>query len=354
MVGMRDVNSKRCAHVGCDRINPIFGVVGGKGTFCKKHALPGMFDVKSKRCAHEGCGTRPSFDVAGGKGTFCKKHALPGMRDVASKRCAHEGCTRVNPNFGVVGGKGTCCKKHKQPGMIDVVNKRCKHEGCDSIGPAFGVAGGKGEFCKTHATPEMADVKNKRCAHDGCDSICPVFDVDGGMGTFCKAHATPGMHDVKSPRCKTCKLFHVKKNGDNCATCRTGSEKAVRIELAIKAELSTHPRLALFSSHDTAHPCATALGADRIRPDFVWELADRVVVLEVDEEEHRLYELTCERARVHKLHELFGKPLILLRYNPDAPLVKLGKRKRAEGGHAWLQALLLQLLDGVCRARAAL
>ncbi len=57
---------------------------------------------------------------------------------------------------------------------------------------------------------------------------------------------------------------------------------------------------------------------------------------------------------MHKLHELAGKPLVLLRYNPDAPLVRLGKRRcGAPDDFAWLVELLHQLLLGTFENRDA-
>ena len=161
----------------------------------------------------------------------------------------------------------------------------------------------------------------------------PTFDFPGGNG-----------------------LFLVRRKGALCWTCRTGSEKARRHELAIKALLDAHanPALRFYSSHNQSHPCTRALQADTVRPDFVWELPSRVFILEVDEREHRDYNMSCERARLHKLHELAGKPLTLLRFNPDAPLRafgQVGKRKRGaddmnadDARYAWLMAALVALI----------
>ena len=71
----------------------------------------------------------------------------------------------------------------------------------------------------------------------------------------------------------------------------------------------------------------------------------------MDEEEHRLYNVDCERARLHKLlHELAGKPLTLVRFNPDASLRSLGldaKRRHGEDDnvvnfkkYSWLLSLV--------------
>jgi hypothetical protein len=343
--GMEDVKTKRCAQTGCKSLNPAFGLAGGKGTYCSTHKLPGMEDVRNKHCAHAGCKSQPVFDVEGGKGAYCGTHKLPGMEDVKTKRCSYAGCKSLNPVFDVEGGKGTYCGTHKLPGMENVKSKRCAHAGCKSLNPVFDVEGGKGAYCGTHKLPGMEDVKNKRCAHAGCKSQ-PKFDFECGKGTYCGTHKLQGMKDVKSPKCNKCKLFRVNTRGDSCMTCRTGSEKQQRIELEVRGALDDDAALKNYSSADTVHPCASKEGGRAIRADTSWELAEFVLVLEVDEYEHAHYEVSCEQKRIHELHELAGNPLVLVRYNPHAPLVKLGKRARGDSrNHGWLVSLLKGILD---------
>jgi hypothetical protein len=56
-----------------------------------------------------------------------------------------------------------------------------------------------------------------------------------------------------------------------------------------------------------------------LRPDFLWDLGDAVVILEVDEKQHKAYAKFGESAREMKLVEgCCGRPLVLIRYNPDS------------------------------------
>lgn len=153
------------------------------------------------------------------------------------------------------------------------------------------------------------------------------------------------MKDVSHYQCNTCDYNRVLKRGDDCWGCRTGKPKSIRHETSIKKLLDAHSKEALryYTTHNEAHPCAGDIDMDAIRPDFVWELPEKVIVLEVDEYEHRHYNIDCERSRVHKLHELMEKPLILLRYNPDAK-----NENRPESGdknYSWLMKLMLSLLE---------
>lgn len=62
--------------------------------------------------------------------------------------------------------------------------------------------------------------------------------------------------------------------------------------------------------HDRA---ASECGGER--PDFRFDDPTHVTVLEVDENQHRLYE--CERARMFNLCQASWKPHVFIRYNPD-------------------------------------
>lgn len=71
--------------------------------------------------------------------------------------------------------------------------------------------------------------------------------------------------------------------------------------------------LGSYSYSDETLPCSP----NRRRPDFVWVLKDRIVILEVDEDAHRFYNRECEVSRVTELMEQGqGLPLVLIRFNP--------------------------------------
>jgi hypothetical protein len=55
------------------------------------------------------------------------------------------------------------------------------------------------------------------------------------------------------------------------------------------------------------------------RPDRVFELEDKVVILECDEHQHKDRQCSCEQTRMVNLGQSFGgTPVYFLRWNPDA------------------------------------
>ena len=97
------------------------------------------------------------------------------------------------------------------------------------------------------------------------------------------------------------------------------------------------------------NPKADTVQCGRYRPDFAFEGATGVVILEVDEDQHARNELRCELLRMAEVSMGYGgMPVHWIRYNPDA--FKLGD---ASMGHLWqrkeraalLQSRLVEALD---------
>lgn len=55
----------------------------------------------------------------------------------------------------------------------------------------------------------------------------------------------------------------------------------------------------------------------RYRPDVYYDLVDRALVVEVDEDEHATYPVHCEAKRMAEMAMSLHKPTVFLRYNPD-------------------------------------
>ena len=43
-----------------------------------------------------------------------------------------------------------------------------------------------------------------------------------------------------------------------------------------------------------------------------------VVIVEVDEHQHSMYDASCERAREYHISDAIGRPTYFIRYNPDS------------------------------------
>lgn len=150
--------------------------------------------------------------------------------------------------------------------------------------------------------------------------------------------------------CNVCHFVRVGIEGAICATCSKNERKNTFLENTVKEYLSKHPDLALYTFADKSIPCATT----KRRPDFCYVLPDRVVILEVDENEHRYNTLECETRREHELLDAIPseKHLVIVRFNPNpsrgdmwAAFERLGEKLR----HAFITDDVKYTDDGIHR-----
>ena len=80
-----------------------------------------------------------------------------------------------------------------------------------------------------------------------------------------------------------------------------------------------------FAAYDMREDKTVPEGCSKYRPDLIFDFGDRVIIVEVDEHQHRAYETICENRRTMALFvdvnggdvALGGRPLVVIRFNPD-------------------------------------
>lgn len=329
--GMVDVKNKRCAEPGCTK-QPHYNFGGErKGIHCGKHKQAGMVNVTSKRCAELGCGTRPSYNEEGKRGgLFCKVHGEPkGLIMVIGRRCAEPGCNK-HPNFNMEGMKRALyCQQHGAArGMVDVRNNRCAEPGCNRQ-PTYNYEGKKGRlFCKSHGEPRgMVDVanKDKQCAEPGCHTRSS-FNYEGKRaGLYCRKHKQDGMIDVLNFR-KRCKSDWCDTLASNprykgyCLHCfiHLFPDQPTARNYKTKEQAVVDYITGEFPELDWTADKRVADGCSRRRPDLLADLGYQVLIIEVDEDQHRGYDCSCENKRIMELsQDLDHRNIVFIRFNPD-------------------------------------
>ena len=61
------------------------------------------------------------------------------------------------------------------------------------------------------------------------------------------------------------------------------------------------------------------------RPDVLIHLNKHSIIIEIDEEQHKLYKTNCEEARINNIQEALDRPIIIIRFNPDG-YIENGKK----------------------------
>ncbi len=125
--------------------------------------------------------------------------------------------------------------------------------------------------------------------------------------------------------CNTCSLFEVKR--------RNKSK-----ELTVKALLEA--RQIRF-----VHDLRPEGGCGKARPDFAIDCGTHVLIIEVDEFQHRRsnYDCRCEQVRtINLFQEYGGLRVVFIRYNPDSYVALDGRKLR--GSSAVNQKRLMTLV----------
>jgi EsV-1-7 cysteine-rich motif len=345
---MVDVQHPICESQGCLK-QPAYDIRGGKGRFCAEHKLPNMIDIVNAYCAYAGCTVvNPIFNFQSeSKGKFCFDHKESTMVDVKHNTCEEKGC-QLRPNYNIKGEKGgRFCKEHKQDGMVDVSHATCEFEDC-STRPNYGFKGENGRRCVKHKLPNMIDLMNKTCSveqcltrarygHPGIPAIRCTQHREMGMIAFptarckqckksalwgkdmkllhCDEHKQGDEQNIVERPCKSCNLMSILDMNDLCEHCHPGS--------FIRATLAKQKSLMAYLDHRGLCGTTTDKRIDNgscgnERPDRIFELDDKVIIIECDEYQHKDRPCECEQTRMVNIGQSFGgTPVYFIRFNPD-------------------------------------
>lgn len=302
----------------CTKIS-VFNLPGlKKGRFCAEHKEEDMINIASLKCKYESCQTQPCYNFPGILyPEYCTKHKMDGMINVRERPCEFPECLK-KPNYNTPGEtRGRFCKTHKDSDMVNVLSNHCQHEGC-TLRASYNYLGlKKGVYCNFHKKQEMINIVSKRCEFEECFKI-PVYNSpDLKVGRFCFDHKHENMIDVINKRCQTpmCDIMLV--NGKNyCARCFAymfpdqPSHFKTRENSVGNFLRRTFPGITL--TQDKRVECHL------YRPDFVIDMGSHTIVIEIDENQHKSYDTSCNNRRLMSIFEgLCSRPMIMIRFNPD-------------------------------------
>ena len=319
-----DTRKKRmrleCENPGCSK-EPAFNVEGATTRrFCATHKLAGMVNVKNKRCENPGCNSlSPVFNVEGATtGRFCTTHKLAGMVNVKSKRCENPGCNSLGPVFNVEGTTtGRFCATHKLAGMVDVKSKRCENPGCTTRA-SYGLPGHKASWCASHHPCGTMKHPTRKCTSAKCQEPATHGITQPER---CEHHSLKGDDNLVERECLSCLLPNVVNATGMCSDCHAWSTgkrprlaKQREVVQFLEAQFTEYPYDSTDRTPQHLKDCNR-----KERPDVIWDLADRVVILEVDEDQHKDRACECEQTRMMNISQALGSErTVWIRYNPDA------------------------------------
>ena len=291
--------------------------------YCFEHKLENMVDVKNKLCHHIGCQKQPIFNYKNKKEVlYCYEHKNPDMVDVKHRICIADSCSN-RARYNCFGNKPIYCINHKLENMIDIDAKKCKFEGCLKH-PCYNYFNKKNVlYCGEHKLINMVNIVSKKCKFENCNKK-PSFNYDGEKEwLYCLTHKLDGMINITIYKCKT-PLCHTKANPnyDNyCLRCYTYiypdrknlKNYKTKEQTVINYVKTTFTDLTIIT--DKINPD----GCSKKRPDILIDLGYQIIIIEIDENQHKAYDITCENKRIMEIsQDNQHRPIIFIRFNPDS------------------------------------
>jgi len=297
--GMVNNHKQNCKFTGCP-ITPSFGI-DGTIEYCAGHALPGMISRhENKYCPIKDCERTVSYGFVDGIKEYCKDHALPDMVNLKYPTCK---CGKI-ATFNFPTQKPITCKKHADTGMIDVTAPRCD---CGTTA-GFGLPGNKPTKCVQHKIPGMIPNPTKRCTTKPCKEYA-IYGLNQAL--HCEDHKEDNEYNLIEKECSSCKLFMILNDKDLCGFCDPTMVKT--FQLAKQKEIKT-----LLDSKKIKYTLYDRIIDSQCgyeRPDFLFDCGTHIVIIEVDEQQHRKNQ--CDDVRMFNISQTLALKTIFIRYNPD-------------------------------------
>ncbi|AYV75819.1 MAG: hypothetical protein Terrestrivirus3_88 [Terrestrivirus sp.] len=318
-----DVVHERCLGENC-KMSRVFGPIGGKPLYCEKHSQKEMINLVNKKCLFDGCKTQAYYGLPNQRVTHCLKHKSDGMVDVKSIKCISDDCN-MRPLFNKLGEtKPLYCREcAKDKDMADVVNK-CKEIMCKKCA-MYGFKDKSKMYCETHKKDGMISVIDRKCfyyALNGCNKRAYYYYPDKIGEVFCIDHKKNGMISLKHKKCLSewCDMGVTDKYDGYCIFCYVHlfPDKPVTRNYKTKEKNVSDYISESFPQYDWIKDKRIIDGCSNKRPDLLLDLGQKVIIIEIDENQHINYDSSCENKRLMEISKDLGhRDVVFIRFNPD-------------------------------------
>lgn len=305
---MINIKSKKCKNENC-MLQPTYGFeIDNKSVFCKTHKEAGMIDVhnRNKICQELHCKIRASYNyIDNKKPIFCAKHQKNNMVIVTNKLCEELNCNHM-AYYGIMYENPTHCVLHKSDEMVSMRGRHCEYPECN-LRPSYGFLGKKSLFCVQHKLDNMVYAyEHNKCQTENC-MLEYEFIVDDVK--YCVNHC-PNKEYISAIK-KTCKYCDIDEH--SIFVCNECENTKNKIEWSVVRYLKKNiKREFIYNSSGILQGCSAN------RPDIYFELYKHVIIVEIDEDQHKRYTDLCECARLNQIvNGIGGLSVIFIRFNPD-------------------------------------
>jgi hypothetical protein len=235
---------------------------------------------------------------------------------ITNKKCVI--CNKKKPSFGLEGKQSTHCSDCRTNIMTDTKHKKCIK--CNVKRASFGLDGESPDYCVDCRNINMININIKKCIK--CNVKSPSFGIEGDKMTHCGDCKTSEMINIKHAKCKTekCNTQANLKYDGHCAYCYGN----LFPDCPLVRNFKTKERLVVdfireeYPDYTWKFDTIIENACSRRRPDIYLDLGFQVIIIEVDEDQHKKYENICENKRLMELSQDIGhRPMVFIRFNPD-------------------------------------
>ena len=210
--------------------------------------------------------------------------------------------------------------------MIDVCHDRCF---CKIALPNFNYPGLKSKYCSLCKLEGMIDVSHIKCIV--CKITQPVYNYEGLKPQYCVKCKNDNMIDVWHTKCKTlyCEIRVQDKYEGYCFRCfiHMYPDRPVQKNYKTKEFSVVEYITNVFSDYTWITDKKIQEGCSLKRPDLLLDLGYQVIIIEVDENQHKKYDCSCQNKRIMELSQDVGhRPIIFIRFNPDDYIDEIGNK----------------------------
>lgn len=172
-----------------------------------------------------------------------------------------------------------------------------------------------------HRLDGMINVFAKLCEDPGCKTQASC-NFNGHPPRFCGVHKQPGMRCVDLKKCQTphCDIKGSEKYENYCLFCymHTFPDRPVARNYKTKEKAICDFILEQFPHLKWTIDKKINGGTSNRRPDLLVDLGHQIVIVEIDEGQHKVHERICENKRTMEISkDLNHKPTVFIRFNPD-------------------------------------
>ena len=319
---MIDVKTKTC--LDCSK-KPNFNYIDCKGAlYFFEHIKDGMINIYDNKCIFEGCTTSASYNYEGSKKRlYCTKHKLENMVNLSKVECEYEGCD-ITAKYNYINEKHPrFCSTHKHSEMIHLNDTFfCKEIDCNKR-PTFNYINNPPHYCYKHKKDNMINVKDPLC--EDCPKTASFNYKDSKIALYCYDHSKENMINIYSLRCKkdNCDIIirYNNKYDGMCINCfiKEFPDEKISNNYIVKEKEVRKYITENFSSYNWMFNKIIKNNKIKYRPDILLDLETHIIIIEIDEYQHALYDEDDEEKRILDIHySLDCRKTIVLRFNPDS------------------------------------